>query len=61
MQRFGVTVTYPFDFIPVSENGVDQNLESGIYTVLWELEHGTQSAYDGFVGQDDSHAQDVTP
>jgi hypothetical protein len=61
LRNHGGNVTYPSDFFPVDRGGLDQNLQTGVYTVLWELQNGIQIACNGFVGQDDPHAQNVTP
>jgi hypothetical protein len=59
LKNQGSTVTYPFDFTPVNERGLDQTLQTGIYTVLWELQDGAQVACEGFVGQHDQSGPNV--
>jgi hypothetical protein len=59
LKNQGSTVTYPFDFTPVNQRGLNQTLQTGIYTVLWELQDGTQVACEGFVGQHDPSGSNV--
>jgi hypothetical protein len=61
LRNHGGNVTYPSDFFPVDQNGLDQNLQTGVYTVLWELQNGTQIACNGFIGQDKPTATNIGP